>query len=482
MECIAHRIGKGKVPDNKDGLIDLLRILASEGAIFLTNKDSHTAQSSTVATPLILTPELQTPLAPLSPATPAPTRRRRGFPSPVIYPEFPDSPTAEEIMANFSTPVPRGHAEEPTAHRKLPPALLESLQGPYSNNQERRLAFKRKQGVAVSVILNHCCLEYDRYALIIGTDEPLIKEDFANIQVAVFLLLTWILADMCKIGLEAEHRIRQERSASRCSEGWPFYTSIPPFAADACFGTRGHCSITGMVHVVTFMTSFVVAVHHMSKKPILFYSREINEKRRHRFDHHDLGSTSHFTFDAEHFASSGNMDPVGTTTCLDQIEKMAPPILLEKGAMVIVDGDVQKAEWEKSALWGLCIALCWTHWLKNYFKYLNSSTGMVKVKCTTALCGSCANSSKGHRVNTPIATRMHKWAAGSLKQGEHVTLMYLDEIEKWEGKLPSVESPEFAEALVAGRASFADSLDIGFEHYTHVRFQICLFPSLFDLS
>ena len=136
--------------------------------------------------------------------------------------------------------------------------------------------------------------------------------------------------------------------------------------------------------------------------------------------------------------------------------------------MPIVDGDVQQAGWESLALWGTIIGLCWTHWLKNFFKYLDGPTGIKKIACTKATCGhpKC-NSSAGHRFTKVLAVKNYRFLCGALKEAESIMFpMLADGVDVWDGKMLNLGDPIFERAYDAALENFDQALNACYDHYT----------------
>ena len=130
------------------------------------------------------------------------------------------------------------------------------------------------------------------------------------------------------------------------------------------------------------------------------------------------------------------MDWYGTKTALAFINERHPELL--KNALVTRDGDVKgypistlaPAELMHEST-ALVDGACFTHLLKNLFKFADKELPSVTCKCMV-------KSTKNHRFTSPLPRNMHAWVYNLTKQAEGIYLpeKYID------GYCNEGESPE----------------------------------------
>jgi hypothetical protein len=272
-ELEAHGVTISKGDKNKEGYITILESLATRRAFYLTKLGCSGSSCVPTTTPTTMPTVLGSgiPSTPASPPRPRKKRRPPGALSPVHMPSL--IPRERDESA-FSTPASKGGGlgaagaadgdagSHASPRRELPADLLESILGGYLPVDWRK-EFRRKQALCLDTLINQVCLDYESYKGIVGPGNALGEEHFKNLQVATFVILTWVLGEMSAYGLQMEVCLREKYSREMSTEGWPYYSGPVIYGGDSTFATVGRCSITCVVHICLYMSGFIAAVHHL---------------------------------------------------------------------------------------------------------------------------------------------------------------------------------------------------------------------------
>ena len=184
-ELLAHKTGKkGKTQSSKEDLVASLHDLSHAGAVFATAEPSSSQgmNPSHAATPLLPAP------APALPQAAPPTRRRPS--APPTPPHFPRSPVeGAPLGMEEDDPPSSAAAGAPTGPPcKLPLDLVAELNSGYYKD-----TFRTQKEHALNVIANNHVLLYGDYERTVPAGStPLDSHHFANIQVALLIMLSWV--------------------------------------------------------------------------------------------------------------------------------------------------------------------------------------------------------------------------------------------------------------------------------------------------
>ena len=161
--------------------------------------------------------------------------------------------------------------------------------------------------------------------------------------------------------------------------------------------------------------------------------------------------------------NSGDMDWHGTKMCLERIARRHPNFLV--GCQLTRDGDVKGHPIATLApTWlvaeaGLLDAGCYTHALKNLFKFADKTLPKEDCRCARKTV-------KNHRFTSPLPTKMHAWVYNLMYKAEMYYLPEKAENYCAEGDYPLVAGDvQRAERRTAAIEYFCLEIDVMLQHF-----------------
>jgi len=374
------------------------------------------------------------PMATESPVKRPPPKRMAMIPSPsfdlgslkprhksrVRLPDSPDHPMQERDGDDRSPPS------------IVPAALLCTLGLGVGEHLDPRV--ERGYAWACNAILSSHLLLYADYARAAWTATChslslfiLPNKMFASLLEALLLLTSSLLDEWLLFSTDVVDMAYHTARRTRNSFKWPMYAGKGVcLQADACFQVVGYQSPHGMVHVVDSFTQLTVARCHLTK-------HELPSSLTVR------AATGGFRSVNGILTNSGDLDWYGTTKCLEWLHEHRPLFLL--CATMTRDGDVIGHPIDTlvpaallRAEARLFDAACYTHALKNLFKFGNKT-----LPTESCMCGA-GKSNRNHRFTGALLQKMHAWVYHLLEQAE---LSYLPEKQHGfcaEGSFPATIS------------------------------------------
>ena len=276
-------------------------------------------------------------------------------------------------------------------------------------------------------------------------------DEFGKLLEGLLLLLTPLLDEWLELALDKAAEKYRDAREERKANKWPLYAGKGHvLSADACFQVKGYQSPHSMVHFVCHLTQLVLSRFHLTKHALP----------------EQLACISHAVCSVSGVLSnSGDMDWYGTKAALAFIYERRPEFL--ENALVTRDGDVKgypistlapaKLMHESTAL---VDGACFTHLLKNLFKFADKELPSVTCKCMV-------KSTKNHRFTSPLPRNMHAWVYNLMRKAEAIYLP-----EKYiggycnEGEFPESVATDAREKSRANAIEyFCAELDIMLEHF-----------------